>query len=54
MTILIPEQKADQPGSSHLEDQFRDLFSKQQAKPAYFGDRKELEKHLSAKKELIF
>jgi acyl-homoserine lactone acylase PvdQ len=53
MTVLIPGE-SDQPDSPHLEDQLRELFSKEQAKPAYFADRKELERHLSSKKELIF
>jgi len=53
MTVLVPGE-SDQLDSPHLEDQFRELFAKQQAKPAYFLDRKELEKHLSGKKELIF
>jgi hypothetical protein len=52
MTVLVPGE-SDQAGSPHLEDQFRELFSKERPKPAYFADRKELEKHLSSKKELV-
>jgi hypothetical protein len=46
--------ESDSPQSGHFDDQARDLFSKGTAKSTYFGDRKELEKHISAKKELIF
>lgn len=53
MTVLVPGE-SDQQGSAHLEDQLRALFSKAQPKPVYFADRKELEKHVSSKKELIF
>jgi acyl-homoserine lactone acylase PvdQ len=53
VSILIPGE-SDRPESGHFDDQAHDLFSKGTAKPAYFGDRKELEKHISSKKELIF
>ena len=53
VSILIPGE-SDRPESGHFDDQARDLFSKGAAKPTYFRDRKELEKHLSSKKELIF
>jgi len=53
VSVLVPGE-SDRPESGHFDDQARDLFSKGTAKPAYFGDRKELEKHLSGKKELIF
>jgi acyl-homoserine lactone acylase PvdQ len=53
VSILVPGE-SDQPDSPHFDDQARDLFSKGIAKPTYFGDRKELEKHLSSKKELTF
>jgi acyl-homoserine lactone acylase PvdQ len=52
-SILVPGE-SDRPESGHFDDQARELFSKATAKPTYFADRKELEKHLSAKKELIF
>jgi len=51
MSVLIPGE-SDRPESGHFDDQARELFSKATAKPTYFGDRKELEKHLSSKKEL--
>ena len=57
LSILVPGE-SDRPESGHFDDQARDLFSKGAAKPTYFGDRKELEKHVSAhketRKELIF
>jgi acyl-homoserine lactone acylase PvdQ len=53
VSILMPGE-SDSPQSGHFDDQARDLFSKGIAKPTYFGDRKELEKHISSKKELIF
>jgi acyl-homoserine lactone acylase PvdQ len=53
VSILVPGE-SDRPESGHFDDQARELFGKGTAKPTYFGDRKELEKHLSSKKELIF
>jgi len=53
MSVLVPGE-SDRPESGHFDDQARELFSKGSAKPTYFGDRKDLEKHLSSKKELIF
>jgi len=57
VSILIPGE-SDRPESGHFDDQARELFGKETAKPTYFGDRKELEKHVSSqketKKELIF
>ncbi len=53
VSILVPGE-SDRPYSGHFDDQARDLFSKGAAKSTYFGDRKELEKHVSSKKELIF
>jgi len=53
VSILVPGE-SDRPESGHFDDQAHDLFSKGTAKPTYFADRKELEKHLSSKKELIF
>jgi len=52
-SILVPGE-SDRPDSGHFDDQARELFSKGTAKPTYLGDRKELEKHVSSKKELIF
>ena len=53
VSILVPGE-SDGRDSGHFDDQARELFSKGTAKPTYFGDRKELEKHVSSKKELIF
>jgi hypothetical protein len=53
VSILVPGE-SDRPESGHFDDQAHELFSKGTAKPTYFGDRKELEKHISSKKELIF
>ncbi|MCU1339131.1 MAG: Glutaryl-7-aminocephalosporanic-acid acylase [Bryobacterales bacterium] len=53
VSVLIPGE-SDGPESGHFDDQARELFSTGTAKPTYFGDRKALEKHLSAKKELVF
>ncbi|MGH9646546.1 MAG: penicillin acylase family protein [Bryobacteraceae bacterium] len=53
VSILVPGE-SDGPGSGHFDDQAHELFSKGTAKPTYFGDRKELEKHISSKKELTF
>ena len=53
VSVLVPGE-SDRPESGHFDDQARELFSKGTAKPTYFGDRKELEKHLSGKKNLIF
>jgi acyl-homoserine lactone acylase PvdQ len=51
---VLVSGESDHPDSGHFDDQARDLFSKGTAKPTYFGDRKELEKHLSSKKSLTF
>jgi acyl-homoserine lactone acylase PvdQ len=53
VSILVPGE-SDRSDSPHFDDQARELFSKGIAKPTYFGDRKELEKHASSKKELTF
>ena len=50
VSILIPGE-SDRSDSGHFDDQARDLFSKGTGKPTYFLDRKELEKHISPKKE---
>jgi acyl-homoserine lactone acylase PvdQ len=52
-SILMPGE-SDDPRSEHFDDQARDLFSRGSAKPTYFEDRRELEKHVASKKELIF
>ena len=52
VSVLVPGE-SNRPESGHFDDQARELFSKGAAKPTYFSARKELEKHLSSKKELI-
>jgi hypothetical protein len=39
---------------AYREDQAKSLFGKGLTKPAYFQNRRELERHLSSKKQLIF
>jgi acyl-homoserine lactone acylase PvdQ len=48
--MIIPLGESDHQDSSHFDDQARELFSKAKAKPTFFGDRKELEKHVSERK----
>ncbi len=52
-TVLMAGE-SDRPESPHFDDQARDLFGKGLTKSAYFGDRKELEKHASSKIELQY
>jgi acyl-homoserine lactone acylase PvdQ len=52
--MVIPLGESDHPESGHFDDQAGELFSKSLAKSTYFLNRKELEKHVSAKKELTF
>jgi acyl-homoserine lactone acylase PvdQ len=52
--MVIPLGESDHQDSGHWDDQAEKLFSKSQAKPTYFANRKELEKHVKAKKELTF
>lgn len=52
--MIIPLGESDHPDSRHFDDQARELFSKGIAKPTFFGDRKELEKHVTERKELVF
>ncbi len=50
--MVIPLGESDHPESGHFDDQAEKLFSRSQAKPTYFLNRKELEKHVTARKEL--
>ena len=52
--MVIPLGESDHPDSGHFDDQAEKLFSKSQAKPTYFMNRKELEKHLTRREELDF
>jgi acyl-homoserine lactone acylase PvdQ len=52
--MVIPLGESDHPDSRHYDDQAEKLFSKGTAKPTYFANRKELEKHVTAKKDLVY
>ena len=52
--MVIPLGESDHPESGHFDDQAEKLFSKGQAKPTYFLDRKELEKHVTAREQLTY
>ena len=52
--MVLPLGESDHPDSPHYDDQAEKLFSKSRAKPTYFLNRKELEKHVTAKKELSY
>jgi acyl-homoserine lactone acylase PvdQ len=51
---VIPLGESDHAESGHFEDQAEKLFSKSQVKSSYFLNRRELEKHVSARKELQY
>ena len=53
VSVLMPGV-TDEAGSAHFDDQARTLFSKAQTKPAYFGNRRDLERQAASKKQLIF
>ena len=52
--MVIPLGESDHPDSPHFDDQAEKLFSKSRVKSTYFLDRKELEKHVTAREELEF
>jgi acyl-homoserine-lactone acylase len=52
--MVLPLGESDHPDSGHFDDQAEKLFSKSLAKPSYFLDRAELEKHVTAREELEF
>ena len=52
--MVIPLGESDHADSPHFDDQAEKLFSKSRVKPTYFLDRKELEKHATAREELEF
>jgi hypothetical protein len=52
--MVIPLGESDHSDSGHFDDQAEKLFSKSIAKPTYFLDRKELEKHVTRREELEF
>ena len=51
---VVPFGESDHPESGHFEDQAEKLYSRAKLKPTYFLDRKELEKHVTARRELIW
>jgi acyl-homoserine lactone acylase PvdQ len=52
--MVIPLGESDHSGSAYYDDQAGKLFSKSQAKPTYFANRKELEKHVAARENLVY
>ena len=50
--MVLPLGESDHPDSPHYDDQAEKLFSKSRAKSTYFLNRKELEKHVTAKKRV--
>lgn len=52
--MVIPLGESDRPDSPHFDDQAEKLFSTSRAKPTYFLNRKELEKHVSMRKDLTY
>ncbi|HUI53553.1 MAG TPA: penicillin acylase family protein [Bryobacteraceae bacterium] len=52
--MVIPLGESDHQESGHWDDQAQKLFSKSQAKPTYFLNRKELEKHVTTREELVY
>jgi len=52
--MVIPLGESDHPESGHFDDQAEKLFSKSQAEPTYFANRKELEKHVTKREALTF
>jgi acyl-homoserine lactone acylase PvdQ len=52
--MVIPLGESDRADSPHFDDQAEKLFSQARAKPTYFLRRDELEKHVSASKELTY
>jgi len=52
--MVIPLGESDHKDSGHWDDQAEKLFSKSQAKPTYFMNRPELEKHVTRREGLVF
>jgi acyl-homoserine lactone acylase PvdQ len=52
--MVIPLGESDHPDSPHFDDQAQKLFSRSQAKPTWFLNRRELEKHVLARKQLAY
>lgn len=52
--MVLPLGESDHSDSRHFDDQAEKLFSKGLAKPTYFLDWAELQKHVTARKELSY
>ncbi len=52
--MVIPLGESDHPESGHFDDQAEKLFSHALAKPTYFANRKELEKHVTKREALMY
>jgi len=52
--MVIPLGESDHPNSGHWDDQAEKLFSQSQAKPTWFLNRKELEKHVERREALTY
>jgi acyl-homoserine-lactone acylase len=52
--MAMPLGESDHPESGHWDDQAEKLFSKSKLRPTYFSNRRELEKHLARREELMF
>ena len=52
--MVIPLGESDHPDSGHFDDQAEKLFSRSQAKPTWFANRKELEKHVAKREALSY
>ena len=52
--MVIPLGESDHPDSGHFDDQAERLFSRSQAKPTWFANRKELEKHVAKREALSY
>lgn len=52
--MVIPLGESDHKESGHWDDQAEKLFSLARAKPTYFLNRKELEKHITARRDLTY
>jgi acyl-homoserine lactone acylase PvdQ len=52
--MVLPLGESDHPESGHFDDQAEKLFSQGRAKSTYFLNRKELEKHVTARRHLTY
>jgi penicillin amidase len=52
--MVLPLGESDHPESGHYDDQAEKLFSQGRVKSTYFLNRKELEKHVTAREELTY